>query len=420
MASASNVRAAYLAGEAWRQCLANRATTGSVVAAVATSTALMFILLCVLSGVRAYVANDIVGRLIGAYTFQIRQQSPYLADLSTDDPLERRWGPPVQNAEAQAVVDELAGDNRWALLIPQTGWQVRAPDGGLVALTANLVFGDYFQIRGITASEGRLLTPRELELGTSVVVLGSRSAELLFPRGNSVGQYVRLGGQRFNVVGVAAAQGSILGSTQDETVFASLRSPARLLTNRRATISVVLIQCSTRQAMEVAIDRARAVLRTRRRLRPNDKDDFAIVTGDAITRVWDRVQSKLALLVVALPLITIAVSGLVLANLMLISVVDRIPEIGIRRAVGASARDVRLQFLVEAVGLSLFGATLGQVIGVVAVTTLGIFTPIPARVPLTPFMLVSALAILLGMIVGWLPARYAYRLSPIDALGRER
>jgi ABC-type antimicrobial peptide transport system permease subunit len=81
---------------------------------------------------------------------------------------------------------------------------------------------------------------------------------------------------------------------------------------------------------------------------------------------------------------------------------------------------VRLQFLVEAVGLSLFGATLGQVIGVVAVTTLGIFTPIPARVPLTPFMLVSALAILLGMIVGWLPARYAYRLSPIDALGRER
>lgn len=405
---------------AFGQLRAYPAITGSVLAGLAANAALVFVVFSVLSGLRQYVSEGVVGRLLGAYTFQIRRTSPYLPDDSASTGARPKWGTPITNGEAQAVIDALPPGSRWAILIPVVGIPVRAPDGGETPLNLQVIAGSFFAIHGMQADVGRLLTPHELESGNAVAVLGSRSAELLFPRGNAVGQSVRIQGERYIVVGVARAQGRMLGASLDETVYASLRSAARRASSHRGTVSIVMVQSDSRLAMVGAIDAARGALRSRRRLRPSQIDDFSVITGESITALWDGIESRLLFAALVLPLITTVVSGLVLANLMMIVAVDRIAEIGLRRAVGASARDVGVQFLAEAMCIAIVGTGAGQLIGLFASWVLPTLTSVPTRDSASPFLATLALAVVLGLVVGWLPARYASRLTPIDALGRER
>jgi putative ABC transport system permease protein len=165
-----------------------------------------------------------------------------------------------------------------------------------------------------------------------------------------------------------------------------------------------------------AVEEARFLLRARRRLGPNEKDNFGIITPDAITGIRDRILGTVSIVAVAVPAIALVIGGIVIMNIMLVSVTERTKEIGIRKAVGATRGNIMSQFLIEAVALTAIGGIAGLLVGEVASLLMNRYSPLPAYVPLWAIAVGLGISAAVGIIFGLWPAWKAARLDPIEAL----
>jgi putative ABC transport system permease protein len=316
--------------------------------------------------------------------------------------------------------------------------QSALPDAQAIALTSgfptplsnvewrNREVGDV-QIRGITppyqivqdykVERGRGLMDVDEEQRRAVAVIGSEVAEKLFESADPVGQEVKLANERFEVVGVLATKGRMLGQSFDAIALIPL-SRYEMLYGHRATTSISI---KMRDAIDVATGMARAeeAMRLARHLRPTQENNFSVETADALVAFWQNLTAVLFSVIPAVVAIGVVVGGIVIMNIMLMAVSERTREIGIRKAVGARSRDIERQFLAEAIALSVLGGIIGVLSGWAFAEFVAFASPLPAKITWWSVVLAIGLGAGVGVLFGVYPSRRAARLDPIDALRAE-
>jgi len=272
---------------------------------------------------------------------------------------------------------------------------------------------DFFDIREMTMSYGKFLPEGDPFQGSGVCVLGYRMKEEIFGNVSPLGEWIRIGGSRFRVIGVMAKKGQSLGLDMGDVVLIPVASAQRLFNT--ASLFRVLVQAEGRDA----IPRAKEAILNIIQARHEGEDDITVVTQDAVLSAFDKIFTALTLTVAGIAAISLSVAGILIMNVMLIAVSQRNAEIGLLKAVGATSRQVMALFLSEAAGLSLFGAGLGALVSMAGVWVLDrLFPSFPMSIPLWALAAAILTALVTGVVFGVLPARRASRLDPVSALSK--
>ena len=273
------------------------------------------------------------------------------------------------------------------------------------------------EIEPYEVEQGRVLLQHEEEHAAPVAFLGSDVVERLFPNADPIGKELRVQGQVLQVVGVAKKKGSFLGFSQDNYVKIPFSLHRKLFGAQRSIN--ISVKAGDPARLPETMDEVRAVLRSRHHLRPADPDDFGMLTAEGINDLWRSLTQTIFSVALFVVGISLVVGGIVIMNIMLVSVVERTREIGVRKAVGARQRDIVQQFLIEAVLLSCVGGAIGVAIAFGAAELLAANTPLPAAFPAWAPPVAFVICSLIGVFFGIHPARRAARLDPIEALRSE-
>ncbi len=266
-------------------------------------------------------------------------------------------------------------------------------------------------------AEGRSFTPSEEEHHQMVCFIGADVAEKFFSRKSGLGEFIRVDGRQFKVIGVAKELGSVFGQSRDKFVIVPLMTFLSIYGERRSIqLKVTSVNAD---GYENAVDEVRAMMRTRRKLPPSEEDNFGIVTPGAINSLREKIFGTIQVVAVGVTSIALVVGGIVIMNIMLVSVTERTKEIGIRKSLGARRSDILKQFLVESVALAFMGGALGVFIAYVIAKLVETFTPIPTSLPMLAVAVALFVSGSVGLISGIYPAWRAARLDPITAMRSE-
>ena len=274
----------------------------------------------------------------------------------------------------------------------------------------------YREIRDWDLASGRFFDAADVRAMRRVAVVGRTVAEALYPGEDPVGQSIQLRNVPFQIVGVLAAKGQTAeGTDQDDVVLAPYTTVHNRLSGR-SFIGQILAMTFTPADVAPAQEDIRAILRESHRLAEYDDDDFTVRDQTSIAEAAQGTTEVMTLLLASIAGVSLVVGGIGIMNIMLVSVTERTREIGLRMAIGAKGRDVRLQFLVEAVTLSLLGGGIGIALGFGLAEGMSRWMPWPAKVPPNAVAMAFGFAAATGIFFGFYPAHKAARLDPIDAL----
>lgn len=318
----------------------------------------------------------------------------------------------IDLSDAHAIIDRCESCNMVGISTsgrqPVKRGSKRLPDVNILGATTNMA-----ELNNLDIEAGRFYTASEESHSAAVTVIGSDVRDELFGQLDPVGRTISLQGKPLKVIGLLRKQGSVLGRSQDNQLYIPL-STFRKMFGARRSLSVFVRPEGGVAGIEETHDDIRVILRSRRHTGFRDEDPFAVVTAAALQKVWQSISAGAFALMTLISGISLVVGGIVITNIMLVSVVERTREIGLRRAVGATARDIQLQFLTEAMLLSLIGGLIGCILGVAI--TMAISIVFPAKV--TPPIIFAgiSIAILTGVVAGFFPAKKAASLPPVEAL----
>ena len=398
---------------------ANKLRSFFTLLGVIVSVAFLVAVVAVIQGMNAYVKENVANSLIGTNAFQVRRVPIQIGFF--DDEAWRRVSrrPVIRRAELDvvrsAVPDARAVAMSSGFPTPLSNVQWRSREVGDVTIRG--ITAPYQEVQDYRFARGRPLTDLDEAQRRAVVVLGFEVAEKLFEATDPVGEEVRLGGERFEVIGVIASKGRVLGQSFDAIALIPL-SRYEMIYGHRSTTA---ISVKMDDAVDVASGMARVeeAMRLTRHLRPGQENNFTVETAEALVTFWKNLTAVLFSVVPAVVSIGVVVGGIVIMNIMLMAVTERTREIGIRKAVGARARDIERQFLAEAVSLSLSGGLIGVLCGWGFATLVSAASPLPARISWWSVALAIVLGAGVGVLFGVYPARRAARLDPITALRAE-
>lgn len=280
----------------------------------------------------------------------------------------------------------------------------------IIGTSANMA-----ELNNLDLEVGRFFTSSEERRSAQVVVIGTDVRDQLFGRLDPIGRDIKLSGRNLKVIGMLTRQGSVLGENQDNRVYIPLNT-FRKIYGVRGNIDIFVKPEGGVAGVERTQDEVRLILRARRHTSFLADDPFGIVTAESLQQLWKQISSSAFALMVFISGISLVVGGIVIMNIMLVSVVERTREIGIRRAIGARKADIRNQFLTEAVLLSLSGGLVGVAIGAVVSRIVASVTPLPTLVRPSLVFAGLAIAIVTGVLAGFFPARRAANLPPIESL----
>jgi len=275
---------------------------------------------------------------------------------------------------------------------------------------------------------GSFITESDYRARLRVAVLGSEVAKTLFGQMDPTGQSIRIGGRQFQVIGVLESRGTGFG-IEDLRVYIPLSTFYTTLATSQATsrgnsVDMISVQVGSSDGLESASEEITAILRTLHGIREGEDDDFRVISMESVARQVTQVMGILQLILAGIAGISLLVGGIGIMNIMLVSVTERIREIGLRKAVGAKRRDILIQFLIEAATLGLCGGALGVGLGWIIVKIMSIIAtnagfPFSATLPGNAIVLAVSVAICIGLISGLYPAIRAARLDPIESLRHE-
>jgi putative ABC transport system permease protein len=282
----------------------------------------------------------------------------------------------------------------------------------IVGATAN-----FTEVMDFDLSSGRSHTDFEDEHNRRVALLGWEVADNLFPNQDPIGKDVKIGNYYFRVVGVAEKRGTFLGESQDNFVVIPITTFNKIFGTKRYML--IFVKVEDFSTMQQAQDQVRLILRARRHVPFDKPDDFAISTSDTFMDLYRTFTSTAFLVMIGVSSIALVVGGIVIMNIMLVSVTERTREIGIRKAVGAKKKNILWQFLVEAVTLSMVGGLIGIILGGVIAKVVAAFTPLPAAIEVWSVITGLIIATSVGLFFGIFPAMKAAKLDPIACLRYE-
>jgi len=276
----------------------------------------------------------------------------------------------------------------------------------------------YLLVRGLKIRDGRRMTETEIRTGTRTVMIGADIEKQLFAGVDPVGQRMQIGIQKFEVVGVLEPRGSFLGQSLDNLVLIPRTAYRRYFGTPRERLYLWARPVRS-ELLPQALEEITESLRRTRGLRPQDPNDFALNTQDNLLDLWNQLTGAFFIVIVAIASVALLVGGVGVMNIMLVGVTERTKEIGVRKALGATKRQILSQFLAEAMVLTGLGGVLGILIGVGIGKLVQALSPLPSFVPVWAYVVAFAVSVGVGLFFGMWPAVRAARLDPVDALRYE-
>lgn len=280
---------------------------------------------------------------------------------------------------------------------------------------------DYLKVRAWNVTHGRPWTDADERVAARVCVIGATVAQHLFGAVDPVDKVMRVGKMPCRVLGVLEGKGqSSFGSDQDDVVLVPMKTfTGRISTKPRRAVDVILASATDATTTRRAETQIRSLLTQRHRIGPDREPDFRVHNLQDVQKSLEAMQTTLAALLLGIAAIALVVGGIGVMNIMLVSVAERTREIGIRMAIGAREGDILVQFLIEAVVLSLLGGAVGTLCGIGAIVGLAKVLDWPMRMQPEALGVALLVSATIGIVFGFFPARRAARLDPIDALRRE-
>ncbi|HEX7999144.1 MAG TPA: ABC transporter permease [Pyrinomonadaceae bacterium] len=372
------------------------------------------VVVSVIQGFNAYFDEKVAG--IGSKSFSIRRFS--FEDFKDTDTIAaaQRRNKDITLEEYEYIRDRAQLIDKIGAKALGTRSQIKRGAEIIEEVQVDGATANIADIDNLDIADGRYFTSTENDAAMRVAYVGADIANKLFPSGTAVGGEIQIAGLPYRVIGVATAKGTVFGVPQDTFITIPLKTYANNFGSLVRQRSLYLVATSkSDETFKDAVEEARFLLRTRRHLSANEKDNFGILTPDAITGIRDRILGTVSIVAIAVPAIALVVGGIVIMNIMLVSVTERTKEIGIRKSLGARRSDILKQFMVEAVTLSAIGGATGVMLAwVIGRVLTAVFFP----TYLSVMAIIVALFVSggIGILSGIFPAWKAARLDPIEAL----
>ena len=376
------------------------------------SVSTLILVVSLISGVDGYIADRVAN--LGSNVFLIAR-FPLITDVDEYVKAVRR-NKVITWEDFQALHDDLKLPRR-------VGAEVRT--SGKVRVGSQSV--EDTSIRGVTANigeidieepiEGRYISDGDDHNRAMTTMIGNDLANKLFPYVDPIGRDVWVDGRPFTVVGIAKPIGTVFGQSQDNFAYIPIQTFIKIYGSHLDM--AVNIQARGAEWMEETQDEARALLRARRHLAPNEADSFGILDSATLMNLWKDLTGVIFTAMIGVTSVFLVIGGVVIMNVMLATVTERTREIGIRKALGARRRDILLQFLVEAAFMAAVGGALGVVFAYGVAALVKATTSVPMHVPIAAVFIAEILSTCVGLFFGVYPSRKAALLQPIEALRQE-
>jgi putative ABC transport system permease protein len=276
---------------------------------------------------------------------------------------------------------------------------------------------EYPMLENADLAAGSHISRLEVQRSNAVAVIGWDVYQHFFAGRDAIGKKIKIGDRHFLVIGVVKDLGTVLGQSRNRFVYIPVTTYLKLYGSRRSI--EIKIKAADIRLMQQAIDEATMAMRIRHRLRPLEKNDFSITTSEQLISLWQKLSQAIFSALIFIVSISLVVGGIVLMNVMLVSVTERTREIGIRKALGARRSNIVWQFIVESITLSLIGGIIGIIFGFTIAAIISLVSPLPYLI--APWSIAAGLAVTfcIGLIFGTYPANRAARLDPVVALHYE-
>jgi putative ABC transport system permease protein len=364
-----------------------------------------------ISGLNTYVVER-VSKVLGSNHFMIARMAFH--GRMSDEEFERRnrrnknltWEDYEWVRDHCGSCSDVGAQSNGGTDLKQDG--IEFPGVRIIGVSANMV-----DIEDKTIEEGRFIWPDEVERSAFVCVLGADIKEKFFPLGSAVGKTLKIRGLPMRVVGVEEKRGSFFGDSFDRMVYIPVTTQMQIFGRNNLQIHG---KTTSREAFQGAIEDARVALRNKHGLKGNEEDDFGVVNVEELNNQIDQFTGSIAAVVVPITLITLVVGGIVVMNIMLVSVTERTFEVGLRKAVGATKKQILLQFLIESAILCALGGVLGLLLAWGVTQLITTLASITMTITIGYILLAIVVSTVIGMIAGIYPAFKAARLDPILAL----
>jgi putative ABC transport system permease protein len=366
-----------------------------------------------INGLNAYVAEKIA--TLGSDVVSISKSPNFIGDYDTWQKIQRRK-------------DFKRDDYDYLKDTCQKCVNVAASRSSTGVVKAGTESSNNTVIRGWTPSmievadqeitSGRAITEVDDQTASKIAIVGTDIVENLLGDIDPVGQEIRVQGETYTVVGVGKKQGKTLGQSQDNWVAIPLSSYERQF-GTSGSITMRAKAAGSGDALQKMMDEIRVLMRAKRHVGPSQPDDFEMNTSDTILSIWSSISSSFFMVTIAIASISLLVGGIVIMNIMLVSVTERTREIGVRKALGAKRMDIQNQFLIESGTMSVVGGAFGILGGVTVAKTVTLIIGFPTRIELWSVIAGLVVSATVGIFFGVYPARKAARLDPIVALRSE-
>ncbi len=395
---------------------ANKLRSGLTVLGIVIGVSTVMAMASIVQGIRGQIFETL--EIVGPKTFRILRvfsTTPLNPDAL---PREVRIRPVLSASEAEAIgnLKEIHYSSIWVFVFERLTYdQTRTQPVAVYGAD-----GLFMEILGGDITRGRTFTRAEARSGAPVVVLQRDAAEQLFGRQNPVGNMIRVGGKPLRVIGVYQEPENIFQAPGQEIgAIVPFQTAERAFRYDETNALIILVKPRTAVTVEAAMDAATLELRRLRKLKPGDPNTFDLLTSDEILGVFNRLTGAFFLVMIVLSSVALLVGGIGVMAIMMVSVTQRTHEIGIRKALGATRREILWQFLVEAATLTLLGGALGIMIGLGAGEILKGVMGFTTGVPLWSAATATGVAVGIGLVFGLLPANRASKLDPVEALRYE-
>jgi putative ABC transport system permease protein len=377
---------------------------------VILSVSTLILVVALINGTNAYIANRVANMgngvfLIGRYGI-INSDEEFWKAMRRNKQLT--WDDYIALHDGLKLPKNVGLECRATEKVRHEGQL--AEDVDLRGVTANIGQMDTEEV-----ARGRYISDNDNEHRSFTAMIGSDLVTKLFPNTDPIGKTVTVKGYDFEVVGVAKAIGNVMGQPQDNFIYVPVQTWFKLEGSHTDHFHIN-IQAQAPEYMEQTKDEARAMMRARRHVAPNEEDNFGLFGADNLMDLWKNLTGTLAGAMVGFVSIFLVIGGVVIMNVMLASVTERTREIGIRKSLGARTSDILSQFLVEASVMSAMGGLIGIAVAWVLAVILDKTTPLPMSVPMSAVIVAICVSTAVGLFFGVYPARKAAKLNPIEAL----